>query len=135
MSAVRSHILGYAEALECVVSVYRALDASNGTALARCFTEDAIWHRPDLDLIGRDQIEAMARDRDPSRTTIHVVGNLTLEGAGDQWIARYYLTVFAGREGIGGLVGILSCEDQILATNSGPLVAEKSSRPLLRPNP
>lgn len=132
MHAGTSESLGYADALECVASVYRALDASDGSALIRAFAFDAVWHRPDGDLSGWEQIEAMANSRDTSRTTAHVVGNLALEKTGDGWTARYYLTVYAGRDGLGQFVAILSCEDSIIATEDGPKVTSKRSKPLLR---
>jgi hypothetical protein len=125
--------LGYAEALACVTRVYRSLDANDGAALAGCFTPEATWRRSDGDLQGWDEIQAMADARDSARTTAHVVGNLDLESSGDQWIARYYLTVYAGREGVGQLAGILACEDRLVLTEAGARVAEKRSQSLLRP--
>lgn len=127
-----THPLAYAQALECVSAVYRALDASDAVAASRWFMPDAVWHRPDGALTGVNQIEDMVRARPPGRTTAHIVGNLEIQPEGASLIARYYLTVYAGKEGTGTFAAILLCEDRLSATAHGLRIAEKRNIPLLR---
>lgn len=122
----------YADALGCISSVYRALDVSDPAGVSCWFTSDAVWHRPDGTLTGTDPIEEMVRARPPERSTAHVVGNLSVEARAGGWLARYYLTVFAGQDGNGSFAAILSCEDELVETSQGIRVAVKRSAPLLR---
>lgn len=121
----------YSAALELIVRVYRALDQSDGAALADRFVSDPEWHRPDGVLSSRDAIRAMADSRDPERKSAHLVSNLTVEQTSSGLRCQYLITVYLSTEDTGpALAGILNCDDLLEESADGLLVRSKRTAPL-----
>lgn len=127
----------YAAILERVTAIYRALDRGDASAVGDNFAKAIVWHRPDGDLRGHDEVAQMLSTRAPDRETAHLVTNLAIEqvpGDASCWKADYALLVFAGTAGLGRWVGILACQDHLVKQGARFLVTKKSSVPLMRPS-
>ena len=118
--------LSYVEVEMLLSRLYRALDASDPDALAACFTDEAIWHRPDGPKTGTDAIRTVATDRAANRATSHIPSNLIVEQVGEELVAQYYLTVYEHVEGEQArLFACLDCEDRLTKSGDGLKLVDK----------
>ncbi|TCT09439.1 nuclear transport factor 2 family protein [Paralcaligenes ureilyticus] len=126
---------------DVTLSFFHFLDTRRYLDLAALMAPDGVWLRQGQRLLGPDAVLAALNARSATRTTCHVVSNIRVslfEQSGARH-ARvfFYLTAYddgASPEQTGlHLVAIRDCCDELIETEHGWRILEKSSHRQLPP--
>lgn len=122
----------YPAIAQLVYRLFRGLDEKNDRLVGSLFAPHGTWERQGKRLTGPEEVVQALAQREPGRSSIHVISNLQVMREDGCMVATYYLTAYVGKDAATmTLAAILDCRDEIVSTEDGFRISAKSSRRMM----